>query len=93
MSTPNGVFMILFLRGETMYIYQRIRDLREDSDLTQKDVADHFGLHLTTYQRWESGQREMPTHMIIKLCYFYNVSADYLLGITNEKKPLPKKKL
>lgn len=75
-----------------MIIYQRIRDLREDNDLSQKDVAKHFNLHLTTYQRWETGYHEIPTHMVVKLCYFYNVSADYLLGITNEYKPLPAKK-
>lgn len=75
-----------------MALYQRIRDLREDNDLTRKDICEHFDLHMTTYQRWESGQREIPTYMVVKLCYFYNVSADYLLGITNEYKPLPAKK-
>ncbi len=75
-----------------MSIYQRIRDLREDNDLSQKDVAEHFDLHLTTYRRWELGEREIPVTMVIKLCYFYNVSADYLLGITNEYTTLPKNK-
>lgn len=73
------------------YIYPRIRDLREDYDLTQRQIAEHFGLHLTTYQRWETGEREIPTHMLKKLAYFYNVSADYLLGITNDLIPLPAK--
>lgn len=75
-----------------MALYQRIRDLREDNDLTQKDVAEHFGLHLTQYRRYELSERECPASFIVKLCYFYNVSADYLLGITNEYKPLPAKK-
>lgn len=74
------------------YIYPRVRDLREDYDLTQRQIADHFNLHLTTYQRWETGDREIPAHMIKKLAYFYGVSADYLLGITNELTPIPQKK-
>lgn len=77
---------------QNKYVYKRIRDLREDYDLTQQQVADHFGLHLTQYRRWESGERECPAHMIRALAIMYNVSADYLLGITNEQIPLPPKK-
>lgn len=74
-----------------MNTYQRIKDLREDNDLTQKQIAEHLGEHLTTYRRWETGQHECPAHIIKKLCYLYNVSADYILGITNEPAPLPAK--
>lgn len=74
-----------------MYIYPRIRDLREDKDLTQKDVAEILNKQLTTYRRWESGETEIPTHIIKELCEYYNVSADYILGFTNIPKPLPKK--
>lgn len=73
-----------------MYKYPRIKDLREDNDLTQKEIAETLNLHLTTYQRWESGEREIPTHIIKALCRYYNVSADYILGFTNKQKELPK---
>ncbi len=74
-----------------MYKYNRIRDLREDNDLTQEQVAKILNKGTTTYRRWETGEREIPTHIIKELCKFYNVSADYILGFTNELKPLPKK--
>lgn len=69
-----------------MYKYPRIKELREDNDITQKEIADKFNLHLTTYQRWESGEREMPTHIIIELCKFYKVSADYILGLSDKER-------
>ena len=74
-----------------MYKYNRIRDLREDNDLTQEQVAKMLNKWTTTYRRWETGKREIPTHIIKELCEYYNVSADYILGFTNELKPLPKK--
>jgi len=74
-----------------MYFYQRIRDLREDNDKTQSQVAELLGIQTTTYRRYEIGERECPTHIIVKLCYLYNVSADYILGLTNEYKELPRK--
>ncbi len=74
-----------------MYKYTRIKDLREDNDKTQKEIAETLNLHLTTYQRWESGEREIPVHIVKALCRYYNISADYILGFTNEPKPLPKK--
>ena len=69
-----------------MYCYQRIRDLREDSDLTQKAVAGI--LHITTqqYSLYERGDREIPFHHAITLAKFYNVSLDYIAGLTNNKK-------
>lgn len=72
------------------YKYKRIRDLREDSDLTQEYIALKLKTYTTTYQRWERGESEIPTHIIIKLCQYYNVSADYILGFTNKIKPLPR---
>ncbi len=71
-----------------MYYYQRIRDLREDNDKTQEEIAKILGIQTTTYRRYEVGERECPTHIIIKLCYLYNTSADYMLGITNERKKI-----
>lgn len=72
--------------------FPRIRDLREDRDLSQQDVANHFGLHLTTYRRWETGVHEVPANIIKELALYYNVTADYILGITNDPLPLPTKK-
>ncbi|SDA11732.1 Helix-turn-helix [Ruminococcus sp. YE71] len=68
-----------------MQIYQRIRDLREDCDKTQKDIADVLGIHQVQYQRYESGKREIPFHMVIELSKYYNVSIDYIAGLTNTK--------
>lgn len=72
--------------------YKRIRELREDNDLTQKQVADRLDQHLTTYRRWELGLQEVPTHIVVLLCYLYNVSADYLLEITDNYTVKPPKK-
>ncbi len=63
------------------YFYQRIRDLREDSDKTQAQIAQMLGVYTTQYRRWETGETEVPTHIIIELCKYYNVSADYILGL------------
>ena len=66
------------------YCYQRIRDLREDKDKTQTDIAKVLDVHLTQYRRWELGETEIPVHKLIELCKFYKVSADYILGINNK---------
>lgn len=65
--------------------YQRIRDLREDSDKTQKQVAKDMHLHLTQYHRYETGESEIPLSFAISLAKYYNVSIDYIAGLTNEK--------
>ena len=62
-----------------------IRDLREDHDLTQQQVADILGTSQTMYARYERGANEMPIHHLVTLCRFYNVSADYILGLTDDK--------
>ena len=69
-------------------MYQRIKDLREDNDMTQSEVATFLKEHTTTYQRWERGETEIPCHIVIKLCKLYNLSADYILGLTNTPKKL-----
>ncbi len=66
------------------HIYQRIRDLREDADKTQAEMAKILNTHTTQYRRWETGETEIPVHKIIELCKFYKVSADYILGLTNK---------
>ena len=67
----------------------RIRDLREDSDLTQKAVADYLHIRQNTYSQYETGQRQLSIDTLIKLAKFYNVSTDYVLGLTNERNPYP----
>ena len=64
--------------------YNRIKDLREDSDLTQK-VSEMLHMHKTTYTRYETGERELPFNIAILIAQFYNVSLDYLAGLTNNK--------
>ena len=71
------------------YIW-RIRDLREDSDLTQQQVAQELGTSQTMYARYERGANEMPIRHLIRLCELYNVSSDYILGLTDERRPLNK---
>ena len=68
-----------------MSAYQRIRDLREDADKTQKQVADDMFMHVSQYRRYESGEREVPLFIAIALAKYYNVSIDYIAGLTNEK--------
>ena len=65
---------------------QRMRDLREDSDKTQQNVADYLGTSQTMYARYERGANELPIRHLISLCKLYDVSADYLLGISNKKR-------
>ena len=68
-------------------LYQRIRDLREDNDLYQKDLAEYLNCSQVCYSHYEIGKRDIPTDVLIKLAKFYNTSTDYLLGLTDEKKP------
>lgn len=64
---------------------ERIKDLREDNDLKQKDVADVLKTTQQVYSRYENGQNEIPIHHIITLANFYKVSTDYILGLTDKK--------
>lgn len=67
-------------------IYKRIRDLREDRDLTQKDLAKCLNCSQQVYSNYELGQRDIPTDILIKLSAFYKVSVDYILGISENPK-------
>lgn len=69
----------------------RLRDLREDNDLKQKNLADLLKIHQTTYSDYELGRLNIPVTSLHTLADFYNVSIDYLLCRTNTKKPYPKK--
>ena len=73
-------------------MYRRIRDMREDRDLLQKDLADYLNCSQVCYSNYEIGKRDIPTETLSKLAEFYNTSTDYLLGRTDEKKPYPKTK-
>lgn len=73
-------------------MYRRIRDLREDSDLTQAQVAQILGCYQQTYSLYELGQQLIPPDVLIALAQFHNTSVDYLLGLTNEKEPYPRVK-
>lgn len=75
-----------------MKMYQnRLRDLREDRDLKQKDLAELLKVHQTTYSDYELERLNIPVSVLHALADFYNVSIDYLLGRTGEKQPYPKK--
>lgn len=68
-------------------MYRRIRDFREDNDLTQTQVAKMLGMSQTGYSKYETGENDIPTYVLIKLSDFYNTSVDYLLGPTDEMRP------
>ena len=71
----------------------RIRDLREDHDLTQQQVADYLKIRQNTYSQYETGARQMPLEVLTALAALYKTSTDYLLGLTDHKVPYtPKKK-
>ena len=68
-------------------MYKRIRDLREDHDLKQKEVAKELGMSQTGYSKYETGENDIPTAVLIRLADFYHTSTDYLLGRTDVKDP------
>lgn len=67
--------------------YRRLRDLREDHDMTQTDVAKYLEMTQPQYYRYEAGYRDIPTDILLRLADLYNTSTDYLLGRTNNPKP------
>lgn len=67
-------------------MYKRIKDLREDNDLTQKDIANYLKVYRSTYAKWEDGTNKIPLEKLDMLSLKYNVSLDYLLGLTNTKR-------
>ena len=73
-----------------MSYYPRLRDLREDADLTQAGLVEKLGIPKTTYTNYEQGKREPPLSLIIRLAVLYNVSIDYIAGLTNTPAPLRK---
>ena len=72
-------------------MYPRLRDLREDSDRNQTELAAMLGMSQTGYSKYETGENEIPVSILIKLADIYQTSTDYLLGRTDVKTPYPKK--
>lgn len=68
-------------------MYKRIRDLREDCDLTQREIAKILNMSQTGYSKYETGENDLPTQILIKLADFYNTSVDYILERTNNPMP------
>ena len=73
-----------------MIYNDRMRGLREDNDLTQKQVAEILGIAQTTYSQYELNKRQIPIECLVALCKYYDVSADYMLGLTDQKQSKPK---
>ncbi|MCI9223401.1 MAG: helix-turn-helix transcriptional regulator [Oscillospiraceae bacterium] len=73
-------------------MYPRIRDLREDTELSQTKFAKLLDMSQTGYSKYETGENDIPTAILIALARYHNTSVDYLLGLTNEKKPYPRAK-
>ena len=67
--------------------YRRIRDMREDNDMTQKEVSYYLGMKQSQYSRYDRGHRDIPTDVLIKLAFLFDTSTDYLLGITDVRTP------
>ena len=70
-----------------MAVYKRLRELREDHDLTQRDIAVELHMPQSQYWRYEQGYRDLPTDILIHLAEYYHVSTDYILGRTNKPSP------
>ncbi len=70
----------------------RLRDIREDMDVTQTELAEILHIKQNTYSQYENGQRGLPVEILIKLAYVFNTSTDYILGITDIRTPYPRKK-
>ena len=68
-----------------MFVYKRVRDLREDHDKTQQEIAEVLGTSQTMYARYERGANELPLRHLIALCKYYGVSADYILGLIDKQ--------
>lgn len=67
----------------------RLRDLREDGDYTQKEIAAYLHIRQSTYSQYENGQRQLPLEALKKLARFFQTSTDYILELTNERRPYP----
>ncbi len=78
--------------GDNMTMKLRIRDLREDNDLSQEKVSKYLMCDQSLYSKYERGEREIPLKLVVELARFYNVSIDYIVGLTDEPSPLSVKR-
>ena len=70
-----------------MDYWERIKALREDNDITQNVMAEHLNIAQNTYSQYENGKREIPINILIQICKYFKVSSDYILGLTDKKRP------
>lgn len=70
----------------------KIRDMREDNDFSQKQIAEYLKCDRSLYSKYEREERDIPLHLMVKLALYYKTSVDYLVGLTAEKKPYPRTK-
>lgn len=80
---------VQILKLYTKHMYKRIRDLREDLDLSQTELAKMIGMSQTGYSKYETGENDIPTAILIRLSQIYGTSIDYLLGLTDDRRPYP----
>ena len=69
----------------------RLKDMREDRDITQKEIASYLHIGQNTYSQYENGKRQLPIELLIRLSEFFGTSTDYILGLTEIEKPYPRK--
>lgn len=79
----------LYNEYEVIYLRMKIRDMREDHDMTQQQIADYLECDRSLYAKYERGERDVPLPVMVKLALFYKTSVDYLVGLTHEKQPYP----
>lgn len=79
------ILKLIYKKGYDKMIYKRIRDLREDADLKQKDMAKALNCSQQVYSNYELGQRDIPSDILIALAKFHKTNVDYILGLTNTK--------
>lgn len=82
MSISHGEILYNVFKGE---FAMRLKELREDNDLKQKELAEYLHIKQNTYSQYENGQRQLPIDILIKLAKYYSVSTDYILGLSKEK--------
>lgn len=75
---------------KTKGVNMRIRELREDKDITQKQIAEYLHIKQNTYSQYENGQRQLPIDCLVALARYYKTSTDYILGLTDERTPYTK---
>ncbi len=92
-AIQNCVFCVKYFQKVVNFVnkkqryYNRIKDLREDKDLTQAEIAKRLGLYTTQYQRYERAETTIPADIIVDIAKFHGVSTDYILGLTNDPTP------